>query len=324
MFAAIAVAVYLLVRTLRQYTLEQVRDALFSISARHLALSFVFAGASYLCLSCFDALAARYVGKPLALRRTALASFVSLSIGHNVGVAALSSAAVRYRYYSRWGLSSADVALMVLFCGVTVGLGLSTLGAVALLLRPQEASELTGLGRPAILALAVCAAAFPVLYIGLSATLRRSVTVRGRRFRLPPLRIAVLQVVIGALNFAFVAASLHQVLSALSHANYLKVAALSIIANIAAIASHVPGGIGVLEATVSHVLPGAETLAGVIAFRAVYYFVPLGLGLLLFGVSEVVLARSDGAKERTRKAARPDAAHGVSARAEVETAARDR
>lgn len=36
--------------------------------------------------------------------RAALASFTSLAIGHNVGVAALSSGAVRYRFYSRWAL----------------------------------------------------------------------------------------------------------------------------------------------------------------------------------------------------------------------------
>lgn len=300
-FIAIAVAAYLLFQTVRQYTLGQIYTALTSIPTEHLALSLAFAAASYFCLSVFDALGVRYVGKPLPFHQTMLASFVSLSIGHNVGVAALSSAAVRYRYYSRWGLSSADVALLVIFCGTTVALGLSTLGALALFLRPQDATAMTGLGNTTLMALGVIAAMIPLLYVGLSAVLKRSITLRGRSFRLPSLRIAVLQVLAGTLNFAFVAASLHQMLSALSEANYLKVAAVSIIANVAAIVSHIPGGIGVLEATVSHILPGAEALAAVIAFRVVYYFIPLALGLLLLGASEVVLATDPDLKEHSQQ-----------------------
>lgn len=296
---AIVAAAVLLVRTLRQYTFEQIETALRAIPFTNLALSLGFAAASYLCLTFFDMLGTHYAGKPQPWHRAALASFVSLSIGHNVGVAALSSAAVRYRYYSRWGLTSTDVALIVLFCGVTVALGLSTLGAAALLLRPAEAMSLTGLGRPAILTAAALAALFPLVYLGLAATLRRSITLRGRSFRLPTLRLALLQVLAGTVNFAFVAASLHQVLSALSDANYLKVAALSIIANVAAIVSHIPGGIGVLEATVAQILPGAEALAAVIAFRVIYYFVPLALGLILFGASEVTLSQLDEKAEQT-------------------------
>lgn len=296
---AIVTAAVLLVRTLRQYTFEQIETALRAIPFTNLALSLGFAAASYLCLTFFDMLGTHYAGKPQPWHRAALASFVSLSIGHNVGVAALSSAAVRYRYYSRWGLTSADVALIVLFCGVTVALGLSTLGAAALLLRPAEAMSLTGLGRPAILTAAALAALFPLVYLGLAATLHRSITLRGRSFRLPTLRLALLQVVAGTVNFAFVAASLHQVISALSDANYLKVAALSIIANVAAIVSHIPGGIGVLEATVAQILPGAEALAAVIAFRVIYYFVPLALGLILFGASEVTLSQLDEKAEQT-------------------------
>ncbi len=286
-FCAMAAAAWLLFLTLRQYTLAQIGEAMAALPLGKLAFSLGFAACSYVCLSFFDALGARYAGKPLPLRRTALTSFVSLSIGHNVGVAALSSGAIRYRYYSRWGLGPGEVALIVLFCGFTVALGLSTLGAAALFLRPQDAMNLTGLGRGAILALAIAASCFPLAYVALSALTRRAFTIRGHKVALPAPRIALLQVAIGSLNFAFVAASLHQVLSAFSEASYPKVAAISIIANVAAIVSHVPGGIGVLEATVAHIFPGVEALAAVIAFRVIYYFIPLGFGLLIFAASEL-------------------------------------
>ncbi len=239
----------------------------------------------------------RYVGKPLRFHQTLLASFVSLSIGHNVGVAALSSGAVRYRYYARWGLTAADVALVIVFCGVTVALGLMTVGAGALMLRPQDAAELTGLSQEAIFGFAALAAILPVAYLVCAAFVRQPLKAFDREFRLPKLPIAAAQLVVGTVNFACVAASLHQMLSAFAEASYLKVAAVSIIANIAAIISHVPGGIGVLEATVVHILPGAESVAAVIAFRVIYYFVPLAIGLVMLAISEIAIKPSDEARQ---------------------------
>ncbi|CZT33152.1 lysylphosphatidylglycerol synthase domain-containing protein [Rhizobium sp. 9140] len=294
--AAVLFALYLLFQTLRQYTLDEILTALRAIPVSHLLLGLAFAAASYACLSCFDALGVRYTGKRLPIHKTALASFVSLSIGHNVGVAALSSGAVRYRYYARWGLTTEDVAKIVLFCGVTVALGLMTLGGASLLLRPQDAADMTGLSRSAVFAIGIASLIAPVIYLVLSAVVRKPLTVRDWSFDLPKLPIAAAQIVVGTLNFAFVAASLHQMLSAFAEAGYLKVASVSIIANVAAIISHVPGGIGVLEATVAHILPGAESVAAVIAFRVIYYFIPLAIGLPTLLISEIVM------KDKTLKA----------------------
>ncbi|OLP53544.1 hypothetical protein BJF92_05105 [Rhizobium rhizosphaerae] len=309
MIVAIIAAVYLLVRTLREYSLDEILQALRSIPLSHFAASLAFAFASYFCLSCFDAMGVRYAGKRLAFHRTLLTSFVSLSIGHNVGVAALSSGAVRYRYYARWGLTAEDVAKIVLFCGVTVGIGLMTLGSLGLFLRPQEAVQMTGLSSSAVFTLAIVSALLPVVYVILAATLRKPLQLRSWSFTMPSLRLALGQVLFGTLNFACVAASLHQMLSAFSEANYLKVAAVSIIANVAAIISHVPGGIGVLEATVAHILPGAQSVAAVIAFRVAYYFIPLAIGLPLLIGSEMLIRKSDKARPRHEDEAPEGHAH---------------
>ena len=51
-----------------------------------------FCALSYLCLTGFDWMALQYVGRPLTYPKAAIASFTALAIGHNLGVAALSSA----------------------------------------------------------------------------------------------------------------------------------------------------------------------------------------------------------------------------------------
>ena len=287
--AAIGVAAFLLYRTLSRYSPSEILQSLGSIPPGRLLAAIGFAACSYLCLTGFDWLAVRYAGKPLVYRRTALASFTALSIGHNIGVAALSSGAVRYRFYSRWGLSAGQVAKVILFSGVTVGLGLATLGGIGLLLYPAEAEGLVGLDDASIMALAIACLAAPVIYVALAASVRKPLRFRKWSLQLPRLPLAVGQVVVGTANFACVAACLHQLLAAFAEAGYLKVASIYVIANTAALVSHVPGGLGVLEATVEFLLPNAAAIGALIAFRAVYFFLPLSIGLPTLLVSERVL-----------------------------------
>jgi uncharacterized membrane protein YbhN (UPF0104 family) len=95
------------------------------------------------------------------------------------------------------------------------------------------------------------------------------------------------------LNFALVAACLHQALNAVAEASYPAVVSAYVLANAAAIASHVPGGLGVIEAAVVLLLPGMNVLAGVILFRLAYYLLPLPLGLVAFATSELIHSRGD-------------------------------
>jgi len=205
-------AAYLLYKVFSRYSLDEIIQSIAAISASRLMLGVGFCALSYLCLSGFDWMALRYAGKPLSYPKAALASFASLSIGHNLGVAALSSGAVRYRYYARWGLNAEEVAKVVLFCGVTVGIGLSTLAGILLLINPGDASNLLFIGADALFWLGVGCLAVPVVYIVLAGTLRAPLLVWRWYFEMPALKLAIGQVIIGTVNFICVAACLHQML----------------------------------------------------------------------------------------------------------------
>ncbi len=291
--AAIALAGFLLHRTLAQYSYDEIVSSVTGVPQRRLLLAGAFAAASYLCLTGFDWLALRYVEKPLPYPRAALASFVALSLGHNIGFAALSSGTIRYRFYSRWGLTAEEIAKLVLFCGLTVGLGLAVLGGVALLARPALASEMTGLGLPAVITLGGACIAAVAGYLALAAWVRTPLRFRRWSLQMPPLRLALAQVGIGALNFACVAACLHQAILAAADAPYLNVAAVYVIANTAAIVSHVPGGLGVIESVVSYLIPGAVLVGPLLVFRFVYFLGPLMIGGAVLAAAELVF-RSRG------------------------------
>jgi uncharacterized membrane protein YbhN (UPF0104 family) len=285
--AAIALAAFLLYRTLSRYSWPEIAASVAAIPAHRLLFAAGFAAASYLCLTFFDYLALRYVGHPLPYRKAALASFVALSMGHNIGLAALSSGTIRYRFYSRWGLSAGEVAKLVLFCGVTVGLGLITLGGAALIMRASLAEDITGLDRPLVIALGALCLCVTAGYVALAALVRRPIRIRRFTLAMPPLHLAFGQIAIGPLNFACVAACLHQVLAAVGEVSYPAVATVYVLATVAALIAHVPGGLGVIESVVLFLLPQAQFIGALLVFRVVYFLVPLAIGAPIFAAIEI-------------------------------------
>lgn len=285
--AAFGVAAFLVYRALRQHSMDEILDALRSISFDHLMLGAALTAFSFLCLTGYDTLAVRYTKRDLPYRKIALASFTALSIGHTLGLAALSSGAVRYRFYTSWGLSPGDVGRMVLFCGVTVALGLSTVAGVSALVRPDLIAELIGVSRAVVTGVGILPLLAVAGYVGLAVFVRRPVRIRRFELPVPPAGLAIGQIVVGSADVLSVSAVLHQMLSASTDIGFFPVAAVYSLANGAAIMSHVPGGLGVIEAIVLSLYPGANVIGALIAFRAVYYLVPFAMGLLVLGAVEL-------------------------------------
>ncbi|ACI58604.1 conserved hypothetical protein (plasmid) [Rhizobium leguminosarum bv. trifolii WSM2304] len=290
--AALGFAVFLLYRIFEQYSLYQIVQSVRSIPLSSFCTALLFAAASYLCLGCFDLLAIRSLNKSLPYPKIALASFISLSLGHNIGFAGLSSGAFRYRFYSRWGLTTEDVAKIILFCGVTVGLGLITLGGLALIVNPGDAGRLLRLDPASVRIFGVLALIVPVVYAALAFFIRGKLRLWRWSFQLPRFSIALAQVVVGTINFILVSACLHQMLSAFGDVAFFRSVTAYVLANSAILATHVPGGLGVLEATVSYAVPQEASIGALIAFRCAYFFIPLALGTALLLISEIVFRRS--------------------------------
>lgn len=288
-------------RIINEYRWADIMQAVAAVPAGLIARSAAFAAASYFCLTFFDWIALRCVEYPLPWRRAALASFTSLSIGHNVGFAGLSSGAVRYRFYARWGLSFEQVAKLVIFCGITVAMGLTTVAGCSLLLNPRLVSSFAGLSESAVRAIGALTLVVPAAYVA-ATRFRKSVSLFGWTIQLPSTGLAAAQVGIGGLNYLCVAASLHQLLGSSGEIGYFDVASAYVLANTGVIASHVPGGIGVLESIVLTLLPGASVVAALLMFRVVYYLAPLAIGLALLALSEVILKSRQDWPARATKA----------------------
>ncbi|WP_018901338.1 YbhN family protein [Rhizobium sp. 2MFCol3.1] len=277
---------YLLYHTFREYSLSDVIGSVKEIPARNLATALVFAFCSYFCLTGFDWVGVRYVKNDLAYPKISLASFIALSIGQSVGLAGLSSGALRYRYYAHWGLSAEDVAKIVLLSGVTVGIGLGTLCGIVMILNPSDAAKVLRLSEGTVTAAGVACVAFSVAYLGLAAFVRTPLRIRSWTFQMPTLRLAVAQLIVGTVNFAFVSACLRDVMAVGSDVTFLKAATAFSMANVAILVTHAPGGLGVLEATVRHVMGDQASIGSLVAFRVIYFFIPFFIGLPLALIAE--------------------------------------
>lgn len=290
--AGLALGCWLLARVFGRYSPAAIGAALAAIPAANILRCATFTVASYFCLSLGDWLALRYAGHPLRYRRAALASFTALSIGHSIGFAGLSSGAIRYRFYRRWGLSVGDVARLVLFCGATVVLGLATLAALVLLLAPEQVAQPLQMDI-GVARLGGVLLALPVtLYLAASFFRGgKRITIRKWHLAMPRPHLALAQALLGMVNFAFVAAALHAALSAVVAVEYSRVLGAYVGGNALSLATHVPGGLGVIETVVLTLMPqGTGPLIGaLVLFRATYFLAPLLLGLTSFLLAELFL-----------------------------------
>lgn len=269
---------------LRYFSYREIVAAWQALPVSLLGVGALLTAGSYLLLVAYDGLALAHLGRSLGAARTGFASFTAFVVANNVGLGALGSGAVRLRLYGAWGLTAAEILTMQAFVSITFWLGLATTAGVAWLVTggPMD----SGWGRVAGGALTLVGPG----YVALCARWRRPLRVWRWSFVLPQVKVAVAQVVLGATDIALAGTVLWVLLPA-GFGAWGAFVALYAGALGTAVISHVPGGLGVLEAIVLMGRPAAvaadEALAGLVAFRVIYYLLPLGLAVVGLGWFEL-------------------------------------
>jgi phosphatidylglycerol lysyltransferase len=293
-------------RELAEFHLSHILASLRSIGRGALGLAVLCTAASYVLLGFYDVLALRYIKKAVPYGRALFTSFIAYAFGHNFGIAALTSAAVRYRLYSTAGLSAADVAAVSAFCGVTTGIGLAVLAGVSFIVAPHQGVHAVHINHTLVFALGVALLAAVALYALWSMIGPEQIEFEGWVLRAPTPAVALPQIALAIIDLAISALVLWFLLPAGSHVSLLIFAGAYSAAMTAAVVSHVPGGIGVFESLVVLALPAvpADQLIGsLLAWRAVYYLLPLLVAAVLFGGQELTAQGSTIARIEQRAAA---------------------
>jgi uncharacterized membrane protein YbhN (UPF0104 family) len=281
-----AAAAYVLYRELRGQSFDQLWTALRSIPSYRLFTAGGLTVVSYTVLTFYDLLALRWLGIPLSYRKTALASFLGYVFSHNIGMSLVGASAARYRIYSAFGLNAEKVFKIVAFCATTFWVGLLALSGIVLLARPQTVEQGLGFSRAMALLTGGGLLAAGAGYVVLCAFRRRSIKWHKVEFTLPTTQLALLQLLISLADWLLAASVVFSLLPSDLPYSFLHVVAAYAAAMSIAGASHVPGGLGVLEGGLMKFLVVDESaksavFAGLLVFRGLYYLAPLALGTLL-------------------------------------------
>jgi phosphatidylglycerol lysyltransferase len=141
-------------------------------------------------------------------------------------------------------------------------------------------------------------------YHVLTIVVRTPLRVHRWQLRLPSLGLAVLQTLISLLDWSLAAFALYVLLPAEVSVGFFVLLGIFALANLGGLISHVPGGIGVFEGLMLLAIPSEGQSAGVaaalIAYRLIYYVLPLLVAALLLGAHQLLPATAVGQPKRQR------------------------
>lgn len=275
--ALFAFALWLLHRELRNYHYADLVRVLRNLPRARLWWAVGLTVVSYAVLTLYDGLGVHYVRRRLSYGRIAMASLVGYGVSMALGFPLLTGAPLRYRMYSRWGLSAGEIARIIAFYSTTFWLGSLAVGGVALLVDPPPLPPQLAIDpawvRPIGGLLLGLLGAYLVL-----AGLGTRMSIRGFRLEMPSLPIAVAQVLSSALDWIAAAAVLYVLLPAGS-ISFGAFFTIFVVGQSAGHTSHVPGGVGIFESIVlvflTQSIAAPDVLAALFAWRAIYYLLPL-------------------------------------------------
>jgi phosphatidylglycerol lysyltransferase len=264
------------------------RAAVAAIPGRSVAAAALLTLLNYAVLTCFDRLAFKALGLHAAAWRIGMASFVGYALTNVIGLPALTGTSVRYRFYSRLGLTAEDVTRVVVFCSTMFWLGLLVLGGLMLTATPLPVLK-TIVPPPLLFMSGLALLAAAVTYAALPLFRRTALRVGGWQFPVPRGPTIAAQFGLSTTDWVIAAAVLWVLLPAPRPA-FPEAAGAFLASQLAGLVSHVPGGVGVFESSMvlfmTPAVPVAALLPVLVAYRVIYYLVPFAFGMAVFTVDE--------------------------------------
>jgi phosphatidylglycerol lysyltransferase len=268
-----------------EVTYRQIGAYVHGLPNADIALAILLTGAGFGVMTLYDWFGLASIGRRLPAKRVGLISFISYAFSNALGMSLLVSGSIRYRFYVQAGLSTGEVARVVLYTTLSFWLGLAALTGVTLLIVPIPPEvPFSSLRIP----LAIVLVLVPLAWFSAAALLRRPIRVGRWAFNTPTPQVAARQILIGALDWGLASGVLYVLMPQEIVGGFGHFLAIFVLAQMAGLISHVPGGLGVFEAvmlagfgaTGNHGLE-APILGSLTAFRLVYYLLPLGVATVM-------------------------------------------
>lgn len=294
MIAALLVAVVVLSRRLHAIRPSELIDYIKTLGGSRILLILLSTGISYAILTGFDWLALHFLRKPVPYHEVARAAFIGYSLGKNLGISWVTGGSMRYRFYSRYEIGLKEVTKLILFNTTTFLLGFSFWGGISFLAFPLKNGPSVYLPELTIRLIGLGLLALPSLYLTASFLGWESLSFRRRRWKIPPVKIALAQLALGILDVFFTIWILYLILppGAIPLHSFFGI---FFTGELLAILSHAPGGIGIFETAMFEMLKDLFSeqplLSSLFLYRIVYFLLPLTIGVTLLAMDEWRLRR---------------------------------
>lgn len=243
---------------------------------------------SFLVYACYDLIGRTYIRQDLTWKQILPVGIISYAFNLNLS-AWVGGIAMRFRLYSRLGVSKSNIAKILGLSLTTNWFGYMLIAGVVFsngLVRMPPGWKLSSDALQGVGVLLLLASAGYLAACRFSR--RREWSIRGVEINLPSLRMAILQLLLGALNWSLMAAVIFTLLP--SKLDYPLVLGVLLISAIAGVITHIPAGLGVLEAVfvalLQHEASRGSLVAGLLAYRAIYFILPLLITLVMYLVVE--------------------------------------
>ncbi len=286
--ALFLLAIRLLVHEAQSITWSDFMAGLTGVPPLYLAFAALLIALNYGLLISYDLLALRYLCRSIPLRRVALVSFLGYSLGNNLGTL-LAATPIRFRFYTRFGLTPSQVVVMISILGLTFWSGLWFLGGTVLVFVPVELPAQVSLPF-GTQTLGVILLSLAISYLLVCFLWRKPWPIGELHLRPPEPGLMSVQASVAAVDLLISATALYLVLPGDTVVPFALVLAAYLVGIAVSLVTQVPGGLGVLELILLTLLKesvGESVLASVLIFRVLYYILPLLFGMLTLVAHEI-------------------------------------
>jgi uncharacterized membrane protein YbhN (UPF0104 family) len=284
-FFILGLATWAVVHEFRAYTVQDLLDSLNQIPPQRKldAIAVTFLG--YLSMTGYDWLGFVYVNRMLKLRHIIETSFISYAVGNTVGFTLLSGTAIRFRFYSALGVPPLDIAKIIAFTHLEFWLGMLTIGGFIFLLDPLNLSDFLKLPFGSVKAIGIVFLIIVSIYLTFSIFCNdKTLKIRGEELKFPSFGLSLGLIAVSFIDWVLAATVLYLLLPEMK-ISFLGFFGIYVFALTTGVVSTVPGGLGVFDYAIAHLLAPFVTkpeLGGaLIAYRGIYHFLPLVVAVAL-------------------------------------------
>jgi len=277
-------AAWVLFRRLEEIDFADVAQHLSAVPLPIVIAALLCSAGVYTTVGLYEGIAVRLASGRNLRRQAFRTAVIANPLGRAIGVAMVSGGALRYRMYAPEGLSLKEIGAVILLVAMPYVFGVGWLIDLSLLLHLEEASRAFQLPFAVVAIFGVLGLAKDVGWLAFVATRTAPITLRGQSIRLPSLRDALVQIGFGLVQISLMTTILYLFMPPELHMTWPAFVAVYCLAFVAGQMSNVPAGLGVLEAALFLMLPQVppgKLVGSVLAYRAVYELVPLGVALVL-------------------------------------------